>query len=845
MSVLRWMTWLVVLTTGSSFAAAPPAGRYDLYGDPLPVGAIARMGTVRWRPRGGASRAAFVPGGKLLATSNSESLSFWDVRTGRVVRTIVDPLDARPNGFSAGFAFTPDGERLLSGDAMSGKGAAFFARGRPPSLLLWDVRSSKLLSQSPGLGGEPRQVAIHSDGRMTACTTHMGDIVLWDPANKSLRYLERGRGLGDFEGLAFTKDGRHLLVVSRGRSSAIRHFEIASGKTVKSVDVGRWTRLAVAANDGAVAVCMYPFQLQLYHPTTGKQRRLPLNEKVNFLDLSFSTDGRTLVTMAREKELVWLWDVAKGELLRRLRLPGLALAHEHSDLLVSDDRATLAIVEHNSLLRTWDAHTGQPHFRVPQHVHAPDRLAFSFDSKELISHAGRDDSNIHEIIRWDTATGKCLGKVVPTLSGDLFGGPNRTWLLSPNGSCVAEQVSSTLRLHDTKTGKRLTLNDRDSGVTLGSFSPDGRFLTTIGPGRTVQLWDTTTGKLHRRMALGKKTTLISWQFFTADGRGLVTGESWLKVNFWEADTGKLRHSLVLAVQPEGEENANDWSDAVLTPDRLYLLMSTFRDVRIWDVISRQEGGSFERDEYKGLESRPRLTGVSVDGRLLAWFDSGGNLRLSEIASGQIIHRFEGYYSTTAFSPCGWRLAASSNEDACILVWDIPTLIRSASQGQPVPKPDVLWTEMSSTSALRAHRALWRLAVVPEADAFLSRNLHPVEPVSSDRLRTLIADLGSRDFSVRQKAERSLSEAREAAAVMLAEAHRKATDVEVRLRMQRLLDRLQSRAPERLRESRAVMVLEARGTPAARRLLARFAAGVPAARLTQEAKAALKRLEMSR
>jgi len=77
---------------------------------------------------------------------------------------------------------------------------------------------------------------------------------------------------------------------------------------------------------------------------------------------------------------------------------------------------------------------------------------------------------------------------------------------------------------------------------------------------------------------------------------------------------------------------------------------------------------------------------------------------------------------------------------------------------------------------------------------------------------------------------------------LTEAHGKATDLEVRRRVERLLAQLQPRAPERLREGRAILVLESRTTPAARRLLARLAAGVPGARLTQEAKAALKRLD---
>jgi hypothetical protein len=68
--------------------------------------------------------------------------------------------------------------------------------------------------------------------------------------------------------------------------------------------------------------------------------------------------------------------------------------------------------------------------------------------------------------------------------------------------------------------------------------------------------------------------------------------------------------------------------------------------------------------------------------------------------------------------------------------------------------------------------------------------------------------------------------------------------EARLRLERLRDRLDGEglSANVLRALRAVEALEHTGTPEARRLLEALARGAPEARLTQEARAALRRLE---
>src|SRR5262249_51814097 len=149
-----------------------------------------------------------------------------------------------------------------------------------------------------------------------------------------------------------------------------------------------------------------------------------------------------------------------------------------------------------------------------------------------------------------------------------------------------------------------------------------------------------------------------------------------------------------------------------------------------------------------------------------------------------------------------------------LLWDLGLLFRS----QPLPRGrretlESLWPLLADSDAAVAHRALWRMAALPGVEDFLAARLHVVKKVAVERLKALIDDLGSAEQKVRLDAEAALTQMREAAADALRLAESDA-DFEVRLRARRLLAKLQPRSPESAREHRAILALEARGTPAA-------------------------------
>jgi WD40 repeat protein len=68
----------------------------DCYGDPLPVGAVVRLGTVRWRHGDGTAFVSFPPGGKeVLSVGHDGTVRQWDVATGKETRRFTLPAFAR------------------------------------------------------------------------------------------------------------------------------------------------------------------------------------------------------------------------------------------------------------------------------------------------------------------------------------------------------------------------------------------------------------------------------------------------------------------------------------------------------------------------------------------------------------------------------------------------------------------------------------------------------------------------------------------------------------------------------------------------------------------------------
>ncbi len=247
------------------------------------------------------------------------------------------------------------------------------------------------------------------------------------------------------------------------------------------------------------------------------------------------------------------------------------------------------------------------------------------------------------------------------------------------------------------------------------------------------------------------------------------------------------------------------------------------------------------------------TALSPDGRTLYVSYNSGEIVGYEVATGQprrTLAGHRGFVGALGLTRDGRRLL-SGGHDGSALLWDLAlaAAARPRKEALTAAAAEKLWETAATGEARAAFAALADLAAAPGlAVEVLRRQVKPAPaaPTNAD-LDRLFKAMDSDDFDARRKASRELGELGEPAVPAVRRRLELAPSAEVRRRAREFLDRFDKAelSPERLKQLRAVELLEGIGTPAAKALLAELAKGAAGAPLTLDAAAALARLEPRR
>jgi hypothetical protein len=156
-----------------------------------------------------------------------------------------------------------------------------------------------------------------------------------------------------------------------------------------------------------------------------------------------------------------------------------------------------------------------------------------------------------------------------------------------------------------------------------------------------------------------------------------------------------------------------------------------------------------------------------------------------------------------------------------------------------------WASLAADDVDAASEARHWLTRAPGADRytvpFLKGHLSPDPLPDENRLKRLMAQLDNESFQSRQEAQRDLENLGDLALAILKRTLKARPSLEVRRRIDEILNKAQPLSREKRQHLRAIDVLEQLATPDAKELLRTLSKGAPSSRITAAAQAALDRL----
>ncbi|OCB11813.1 hypothetical protein A5717_19045 [Mycolicibacterium porcinum] len=614
----------------------------------------------------GAAGAAYVRDGRWIASAGSDkTVRIWDAATGAAVRVLTGVYD--PDRGTV--AMSDDGELLATGvgDGM---------------VQLWDVGRSQPVGKPIRAHDSRISAAAFSRDRSRLVTAGQdGTVRMWDVSTG----LQAGPSLPSHRGsvvaVAFSQDGRRIASMSIlvgqeppdelsnadgirtgfGPATQLRITDAASGQPVVDgkIEFGYGGYSLVFSPDGQrVAVGYSDGTIRLRDTTTGAEvgSRLsghtgPVNSVV------FSRDGTRIISGGDNTIHVWS---AKPARSIGTWLPG----------------------------PTFDGSWSLP-------------AAVSPDGGVV---ATRDVNNQSDIALWRMDT----REHVRTISTGYRGAVSAlAW--RPDGQAVAsaDGADTTARIWNVQTGEPETpaLTGPDNAVVGLYFSPNGRYLASLGVDSDPWLWDTSASP-PRATALRGDEDLVNSVGFSADGRRLITvapmhlgagdhdkaaqtgnvfdapESTPSAVRVWDTDTGKLagppltsRGGGAVDVGMDvalGEREAPIFA-AAISPDGKRILVATSNELRLHDAATGQPVGEPWVANPSGQTTITSLT-FSPDGDYVVSNDAQtSDLQLREARTGRPVGKplagHEGQVINVAFTADGNHIV-SQGQDGWVL-WPGP------------------------------------------------------------------------------------------------------------------------------------------------------------------------------
>lgn len=590
----------------------------DKYGDALPAGAYARLGTVRLRHPRDPAALRFSPDGRVLASLSGQGdprIHLWQIPSGALLGTLPAGEDEQRSA-----VFSPDGRLLVTG-------------GNTGVIHLWDLASRTEVARLAEHKGSVRSLAFLPDGSLLGSASEDGTVLLWDMRTRTVRRRFAAEGAKMYalalSARGFLLAGKGPLLVYGGSERNVSLQDLGSGVTLMMmVPRDSYTATLAISPDGRhVAVAGDYVSLWDLRHLNDTLRMGSIGEYVRAVQ--FSPNGKLLASVSVGTSDVHLWDMSVRPPRPHSQPPGYGQA-----LDFSPDGKLLA-TSHAVAIHLWNIAARAPLVLWP-HAGEVRGVAFSPDGQRVVT-----GSNDGSIAVWDVTSGRLIQRQVMPAGPFGLPRPVESVAYAAGGKeILAGGYLDGVQRFSERARPISQGESQDSAQWTVGGTADGQLAVAVDDNRHAQLsppggdtGDCLTDHEHpaireisfsldkRRVIaggsngawiceLGKRKPLklagtdgVSGVALSRDGETAAVGLK-SEVRLFAAATGVLRQVLTLPV---------DVTALSYAPDRELLLIGG-KDgvVRLWRPKEARLLGALH-----GHRDAVQKLAISIDGRTLA------------------------------------------------------------------------------------------------------------------------------------------------------------------------------------------------------------------------------------
>jgi RNA polymerase sigma factor (sigma-70 family) len=853
---------------------------------PLPAGAVAQFGSPRLQDFTIDRSAAFSPDGKRLATSGSNHpICVWDVASGELVRTYnnrgsVYDLRWRADGKLSALTFFNHNVFLMQ---EFGSGAPDLSQEEEQQLQKEAMARELNPPQGKDRPDRLDYCYLSPDGRRVVAIWLQGQenrrraaIYQFKHAHTStIAKPEREVALPSGYGTWLSSDGTFLVahVLPTGDEPIrLRAYDLtAAGDrpawelTFPGPQQDRRPESCFSPDGKRVVMLLWDEKVEVWDGPSGKRVRdlgkLPrtlINSNGERPGIEVSVDGKRVALLTRSTsgaESGRIVDVDTGAEVCRLTPQPLPFVSGVARFSADGKRLARA---GSGVAAVWDADNGADACPLPGHRGQVNSLAVLGSGKQVVT-AGEDLT----VRAWESASGKEVWRMMFPQTMTVKFATSDGALFVDGKARTSGRATACL---DAATGKQRALPGQLAAKDFFlACSPDGKQVLTLDATTAAfRIWSWPAGQLQTTFPLSfprqrqplqpgpMKLAECRMAHFTPDGKHFAavvyyrdpaeqqimwSGPDHPFVETWDVAAGRQLRSIKLDTR----------HFPVLIPHATGLYYFG-KDGEIRDTVSGRLLVKLQPPANRGI-SWDFVSGMALspDGRTVA-VSCGfpdGHLLLFETRTGRFREKLpltEKWAAGLAFLPDG-RLVSLSRT---AVVWAVGLQPAVAGKNEPLGEAEqaAAWQGLTDPDAEKAWPAMAKLLAAPEETVKLIRqHVHPIPKTSEEMRARIIRDLDSEEFAKREAASMELDRLGLTAVPRAKRELERAASAEVERRLRQFLSEHDrpDLSPGELRSLRAVEILEAAATPAARQLLADLARGAPEARLTREAAAAERRL----